>query len=247
MAQSSASVERETRRAAGDRPGAWPGSRTRSAAGRLSNTSGGSRLMASPSTPISTGRTGVDAKPRRRPLVPSREPADLAGGVEGDQLLGRQSALDLCGDDAEQPPVDPLAGTSAGEVRELIGVVGHQHHVSGLVGRPRRARCSAGQAARRPGRAGRAAGRLPSASWRPGTPATARSSRTGRATRCSRTRVRSRWPDRSCAPPRPRRHRGRRRRHRGRGRGRARSGSAFPPARPRAGSRGGWPRWRSSA
>ena len=74
IAQSSPSVERETRRAAGDTPGAWPGSRTRSAAGRLSKTSGGSSVMASPSTPISTG---PPESMRNRGVVHSCHPENL--------------------------------------------------------------------------------------------------------------------------------------------------------------------------
>ena len=97
-----------------------------------------------------------------RPLLPAGEAPDLARGFQRSKLLGLGCPIDPQRDDAKHAAVDALAGAPAAQVRQVVGVVGHEQQLARgrlLAGRQV---CSAGRAASPPAPAGRAAWRPPS-------------------------------------------------------------------------------------
>ena len=118
-----------TARVAGERLDAVRGSRTVSARGRMTNRSGGSRIMASPSMPISTRSTGTHFELRRRPLTPRGKALDFPGDLQRSEPFGVGRRLDPSVDDPQRAAVEMLASAAAAQLGQLVRVIGHQEQL----------------------------------------------------------------------------------------------------------------------
>src|SRR5262249_30005053 len=78
----------------------------------------------------------ADLEPRRLPLQPVGELAYLADGLQSDETPRLLGPADPGRDNAEDSVVQVLAGAEAAEMIELVLVVRHQNHVSGVITGP---------------------------------------------------------------------------------------------------------------
>ena len=196
-------------------------------------------VSASPSTPISTAAADRISKPGRGPLRPAAgtgAPAPPPAGP-GTRSASAASVI-VTATMPSTPAVEPLPGAQAAVGRhQLVGVVGHQDEVGGLVlraVRPGEAQVERlGARAEQAGQQGRGGAQL-------GVPVLRGLDHLGvqpeRGVVHERAAVHRR-PGRSGARPRPRRRPARRPRPRGPGPGPGRSGCGCPPGRRRTAAR----------
>jgi hypothetical protein len=74
---------------------------------------------------------GPDLEPRRLPLQPAREPADLPHALQGDELPRLRGPVDPGRDDAKSAVVQVLTGAAAADPVKLVPVVGDEDEVRG--------------------------------------------------------------------------------------------------------------------
>ena len=130
--------------AVGDAPGCCGAMRTRSAAGRLTNRSGGSRTSASPSTPTGTGCdevisvSGADHCCQRRP--PSSDGAQTAIPSSPPSMRGREpdpttlpKPVDVVRDQDHRGADVCWVPSGPRQPRSLVASVGWEPRTSGMV------------------------------------------------------------------------------------------------------------------
>ena len=126
---SSSNANGEVALAAGEAPSACRGMRTRRAPGLDSNTKGGLSIMASPSTPTSTG--APESTWNRSALHSSHpgEPVDLADGIEGTICCASAALFDPQAHDARACPRPAAPVCPDRSPVESVRIVGDQQHV----------------------------------------------------------------------------------------------------------------------
>ena len=186
MPQSCCSDDRVSpgRSAAGERPGAPGGRRTRRAAGTILKRSGGSSMIDSPSMPVATAALGADLELGALPFEPAFEPPDLSE-PPGATAASRPERRRRSARPRSRAVPCPCAAWSrwrrSGRARRRCS---RRAAAGPSAARLRRAPGSAGRRAWPAARAARAASSRPSRAWRRGRRPTERSPRRSRARRC---------------------------------------------------------------